>query len=72
MNYVVRVIFTRWTGRTYKKLDAQVPLFAMTFEFNNLFVLYYGHQREVLDGMVEVTPDFLDIYPDLRTMVSRA
>ena len=72
LKYVVRVIFTKWTGRTHKKLDAQVPLFGLTFEFNNLFVFYYGHQRVIADGMVEVTLDFLDIYPDIRTMVPRA
>jgi len=71
IKYVVRVLFTRWTGRTHKKLDAQIPVFCQTFEFNNLFVFYYGHQREVGDGMVEVTDDFLTEYPIIRTMVAR-
>jgi hypothetical protein len=70
IKYVVRVIFTRWTGRTHKKLDAQVPLFQRTFEFNNLFVFYYAHQRVVENGMVEITTDFLENYPDIGTMVA--
>jgi len=69
IKYVVRVIFTKWTGRTRKKLDAQVPLFRRTFEFNNLFVHYYAHQRTIEQGMVEITTDFLETYPDIRTMV---
>jgi len=72
IKYVVRVIFTRWTGRTHKKLDAQVPLFQRTFEYNNLFVFYYGHQRAIVESMVEVTAEFLVTYPDIRTMVARA
>ena len=69
IKYVVRVVFTKWTGRTHKKLDAQVPLFRRTFEFNNLFVHYYAHQRTIEQGMVEITTDFLETYPDIRTMV---
>jgi hypothetical protein len=65
----VRVIFIRWTGRTHKKLDTQVPLFRRKFEFNNLFVFYYGHQRAIEQGMVEDTNDFLEGYPDIGTMV---
>ena len=70
IKYVVRVSFTKWTGRTHKKLNAQVPLFNQTFQFNNLFVFYYGHQRELKDGMVEVNKDFLAAYPDIGTMVN--
>ena len=72
IKYVVRVSFTKWTGRTHKKLDAQVPLFNQTFQFNNLFVFYYGHQRELEDGMVEITKDYLATYPDIGTMVNSA
>jgi len=69
VKYVVRVIFTKWTGKSHKKLDAQVPLFGRIFEFNNLFIFYYGHQRVLQQGMVEVTAHFLDNYPDISTMV---
>jgi hypothetical protein len=69
VKYVVRVRFTKWTGRTHKKLDAEIPLFDRTFHFNNLFIFYYGHQRGIVDGMIEVTEAFLESYPDIRTMV---
>jgi len=55
IKYILRVIFTKWIGRTHKKLDAQVPLFRRTSEFNNLFTFYYGNQRVIENGMVEVT-----------------
>ena len=70
VKYVVRVVFTRWTGRTHKKLDAQVPLFARIFTFNNLFVFYYGHQRHLAEGFVEVTEDYFETYQEMRQMLA--
>jgi hypothetical protein len=70
IQYVVSVRFTRWAGRTRRYIDAEVPLFGKTFKFNNLFIFYYGHQRELEGGMVEVTEAFLADYPDILSMVA--
>jgi len=55
IKYLVRIIFTKWTGRTHKKLDAQILLFQRTFEFNNLFVPCDALQKAIEQGMVEIT-----------------
>jgi len=62
----VRVLLIRRTGRTHKKIDAQLPLFQQNFVFNNLFTFYYS---KIGESMEEVSEEFIQTYPELRTTV---
>jgi hypothetical protein len=67
--YMVRIQYTRWAGRTHKKIDAFIPVFQTPYMFNHLFILTWGCHRALLDGMVEVSALFLDSHRDILQLI---
>jgi len=73
VKYMVRCEYTRWAGKTRKRIDGLIVPFQSVFMFPNLFVVMYGNVRELEEDMVEVTPlliyqnpSILEYIPDKR------
>eukprot|EP01035_Chromulina_nebulosa_P023434 gene23434-30373_t len=53
LRYVVKLRYTRWSGRTHKNIDANIDVFQTTYQFNHLFVYMFGQQSQLQEDMVE-------------------